>query len=53
MLVSLLKRFGVKLSLNDPRWGRNPEDDRKAQDGRRPVTVLPTSTRCGAISMRA
>ncbi|WP_312183999.1 protease modulator HflK, partial [Massilia timonae] len=36
MLVSLLKRFGVKLSLNDPRWGRNPEDDRKAQDGRRP-----------------
>jgi len=36
MLVSLLKRFGVKLSLNDPRWGRDPEDDRKAQDGRRP-----------------
>ena len=36
MLVSLLKRFGVKLSLNDPRWGRSPEDDRKAQDGRRP-----------------
>lgn len=36
MLVSILKRFGVKLSLNDPRWGRNPEDDRKAQDGRRP-----------------
>jgi membrane protease subunit HflK len=36
MFVSILKRFGVKLSLNDPRWGRNPEDDRKAQDGRRP-----------------
>lgn len=36
MLVSLLKRFGVKLSLNDPRWGRNPDEDRKAQEGRRP-----------------
>ena len=36
MFVSLLKRFGVKLSLNDPRWGRNPDDDRKAQEGRRP-----------------
>lgn len=36
MLVSLLKRFGIKLSLNDPRWGRNPDDDRKAQEGRRP-----------------
>src|SRR5215217_7664684 len=36
MLVSLLKRFGVKLSLNDPRWGKNPEGDHKAQEGRRP-----------------
>lgn len=36
MFVSILKRFGVKLSLNDPRWGRNPDDDRKAQEGRRP-----------------
>jgi membrane protease subunit HflK len=36
MLVSLLKRFGVKLSLNDPRWGRNPGSDHKAQEGRRP-----------------
>jgi len=36
MLVSLLKRFGVKLSLNDPRWGRDPDEDRKAQEGRRP-----------------
>lgn len=24
------------MSLNDPRWGRNPDDDRKAQEGRRP-----------------
>ncbi len=36
MLVSLLKRFGVKLSLNDPRWGHKPELDAKAQEGRRP-----------------
>ena len=36
MLVSLLKRFGLKLSLNDPRWGKNPEGDHKAQEGRRP-----------------
>lgn len=33
---SFLKRFGVKLSLNDPRWGKNPEGDHKAQEGRRP-----------------
>ena len=26
----------IKLSLNDPRWGNKPEDDRKAQEGRRP-----------------
>jgi membrane protease subunit HflK len=36
MLVSLLKRFGIKLSLNDPRWGHKPESDAKAQDSRRP-----------------
>jgi membrane protease subunit HflK len=36
MLVSLLKRFGLKLSLNDPRWGKNPGSDHKAQEGRRP-----------------
>jgi membrane protease subunit HflK len=36
MLVSLLKRFGVKMSLNDPRWGHKPESDAKAQEGRRP-----------------
>jgi len=36
MLVSLLKRFGVKLSLNDPRWGNKPQGDHKAQEGRRP-----------------
>ena len=36
MLVSLMRRLGVKLSLNDPRWGHKPEGDRKAQEGRRP-----------------
>jgi len=36
MLVSLLKRFGIKLSLNDPRWGHKPDQDAKAQEGRRP-----------------
>ena len=32
MLVSLLKKFGLKFSLNDPRWGRG-SDDNKNQDG--------------------
>jgi membrane protease subunit HflK len=36
MPVSLLKRFGIKLSLNDPRWGHKPDQDAKAQEGRRP-----------------
>ncbi|MFC0253574.1 FtsH protease activity modulator HflK [Massilia consociata] len=36
MLVSLLKRCGIKLSLNDPRWGNKPDGDHKAQEGRRP-----------------
>src|SRR5450830_1577408 len=36
MLVSLLRRFGVKLSLNDPRWGHKPDGDNKKQEGRRP-----------------
>ncbi|MFC0134694.1 FtsH protease activity modulator HflK [Massilia eurypsychrophila] len=36
MLVSLIRRLGVKLSLNDPRWGRRPEGDNKKQEGRKP-----------------
>ena len=36
MLVSILKRAGIKLTLNDPRWGRKPEGDNKAQEGKRP-----------------
>ncbi|MFJ7565956.1 FtsH protease activity modulator HflK [Herminiimonas sp. NPDC097707] len=35
MLVSLLKKFGLKFSLNDPRWGRG-SDDNKNQNGKRP-----------------
>jgi membrane protease subunit HflK len=36
MPVSLIKRLGLKLSLNDPRWGHKPQDDAKQQEGRRP-----------------
>ncbi|MBX9800620.1 MAG: FtsH protease activity modulator HflK [Burkholderiaceae bacterium] len=36
MLVSLLKKFGLKFSLNDPRWGRGSDDNNKNQDNKRP-----------------
>jgi membrane protease subunit HflK len=36
MLVSLLRRLGVKLSLNDPRWGHRPDGDNKKQEGKKP-----------------
>jgi membrane protease subunit HflK len=41
MLVSLFKRIGLKMSINDPRWGHNPKDakdgdDKKAQEGNKP-----------------
>jgi membrane protease subunit HflK len=36
MLVSLIRRLGVKLSLNDPRWGHRPEGDNKKQEGKKP-----------------
>lgn len=40
MLVSLLKKCGLKFSLNDPRWGRGGDDNRPNQngnqDGKRP-----------------
>jgi membrane protease subunit HflK len=38
MLVSLFKRLGITLSLNDPRWGNShqPGDERKAQQGKGP-----------------
>ena len=36
MPVSFIKRLGVKLSLNDPRWGHDPNTGRKAQENKRP-----------------
>jgi membrane protease subunit HflK len=37
MFGSILKRFGIKTSLHDPRWGHNPnKGDSKAQESRRP-----------------
>jgi membrane protease subunit HflK len=38
MLVSLIKKFGVNYSLNDPKWGRNSDDDKpsQSQDGKKP-----------------
>ena len=36
MLVSLIRRIGVKLSLNDHRWGKRPEGDNKAQESKKP-----------------
>lgn len=36
MLVSLIKRIGLKLSLNDPRWGKHDDQGRKAQEGKKP-----------------
>ncbi len=37
MLGSLLKKFGVKLSLNDPQWGRNSQNDNQQNnDGKKP-----------------
>ena len=34
MLVSLLKRIGLTLSLNDPQWGRGSQNNN--QDGKKP-----------------
>ncbi|QAU34852.1 FtsH protease activity modulator HflK [Janthinobacterium sp. 17J80-10] len=41
MLAPILKRIGLKFSINDPRWGRGSQDDNQnqnqnPQDGRRP-----------------
>ncbi len=36
MLVTLIRRLGVKLSLNDPRWGKRLDGDNKKQEGRKP-----------------
>ncbi len=38
MLVPLLRKIGLKFSLNDPRWGRGPENNEQHQnqDGKKP-----------------
>ena len=36
MPVSLIKRIGLKLSLNDPRWGNHKDDGKHAQEGKKP-----------------
>lgn len=36
MLVPLIKRIGLKFSLNDPRWGRGSQNDDQSQGGKRP-----------------
>ncbi|MFC3109341.1 FtsH protease activity modulator HflK [Undibacterium arcticum] len=39
MLASLLRKIGLKFSLNDPRWGRGSQDDNNqnhAQEGKKP-----------------
>lgn len=37
MLVPLLKKIGLKFSLNDPRWGRGSDNDQhQNQDGKKP-----------------
>src|ERR1700694_1385639 len=39
MLVSILKRLGLKFSLNDPQWGRGSQDENRNNqnnDGKRP-----------------
>ncbi|MFT5642528.1 MAG: membrane protease subunit HflK [Janthinobacterium sp.] len=35
MFVSLIKKIGTKLSLNDPRWG-SKDDNKYAQEGKKP-----------------
>ncbi len=36
MLAPLLKKFGIKFSINDPRWGRGSQNDNQNQDGKKP-----------------
>ncbi len=39
MLAPILRKIGLKFSINDPRWGRGSQDDNQnqnPQDGRRP-----------------
>ncbi|WP_020693835.1 FtsH protease activity modulator HflK [Noviherbaspirillum massiliense] len=36
MLVPILEKIGVKLSLNDPRWGRGSQENNQSQEGKKP-----------------
>ena len=37
MFVSILKKIGLKFSLNDPRWGRSSQDDKnQMQNNKKP-----------------
>jgi len=37
MLASLIRKIGLKFSLNDPRWGRGSQEDKgPSQNGKRP-----------------
>lgn len=31
-MLSLFRKLGIKMSLNDHQWGRNPQDDKKNED---------------------
>jgi membrane protease subunit HflK len=37
----LLKKIGLKFSLNDPRWGRGSQDNGQQQDSKRPNDAPP------------
>ena len=44
MLGSIIKKFGLKFSLNDPRWGRGSDDkdqEQPRQDGKKPAEGPP------------
>ena len=43
MLASIIKKFGLKFSLNDPRWGRGSDDkdQEPRQDGKKPADGPP------------
>lgn len=55
MPVPLLKKIGLKFSLNDPRWGRGSDNNEppQNQDNKRPMTVRLTSTSSGVTSISA
>lgn len=41
MPIPLLRKIGLKFSLNDPRWGRGSQDNGQHQDGKRPTEGPP------------